>query len=156
MSICTRQRGRLSVRLTQLNCRVGPKIWLPLTALKNDCLVQAGAPSPKSCRPQGSAGVQPPGPSGFTGLRLSGAREGTHRDERERVHWSAPSCYASPMESTSGKQQILDALFDLQAKATVEDAIERLVFLAKVREGLAQLDAGQSLDHDAVKRRLGL
>jgi len=31
-----------------------------------------------------------------------------------------------------------------------------LVFLAKVREGLAQLDAGQSLDHDAVKKRLGL
>ena len=60
------------------------------------------------------------------------------------------------MESTSGKQQILDALSDLPENATVEDAIERLVFLAKVREGLAQLDAGRSLDHDAVKRRLGL
>ena len=60
------------------------------------------------------------------------------------------------MESISGKQQILDALRDLPEDATVDDAIERLVFLAKVREGLAQLDAGQSLDHDAVKRRVGL
>ena len=93
-------------------------------------------------------------PSGFTGL--SGAGEGTHKDERAGASWYAPSCYAWPMESMSGKQQILDALRDLPEDATVDDAIERLVFLAKVREGLAQLDAGRSLDHDAVKRRLGL
>jgi predicted transcriptional regulator len=60
------------------------------------------------------------------------------------------------MESTIGKQQILEALRDLPENASVEDAIERLVFLAKVREGLAQLDAGQGLEHDAVKKRLGL
>jgi len=60
------------------------------------------------------------------------------------------------MESMSGKQQILDPLGDLPENATVKDAIERLVFLAKVREGLAELDAGQNLDHDAVKKRLGL
>ena len=96
---------------------------------------------------------------GLLGLRLHGtmrAGERTHRDEREGASWYAPSCYAWPMELTSGKQQILDALRDLPEDATVDDAIERLVFLAKVREGLAQLDAGQSLDHDAVKKRLGL
>jgi predicted transcriptional regulator len=30
------------------------------------------------------------------------------------------------------------------------------VFLAKVEEGLAQLDAGKGVPHDQVKRRLGL
>ena len=39
---------------------------------------------------------------------------------------------------------------------TVDDAIERLVFLAKIEEGLAQLDHGEGVPHDEVKRRLGL
>jgi predicted transcriptional regulator len=30
------------------------------------------------------------------------------------------------------------------------------VFLGKVDEGLAQLDAGQGVPHDDIKRRLGL
>lgn len=53
------------------------------------------------------------------------------------------------------KEQILEALQTLPADATVEDAIERLVFMAKVEEGLAQLDAGQGLSHEEVKRRFG-
>ncbi len=52
------------------------------------------------------------------------------------------------------KQRILDALGDLPDDVTVEEAIERLCFLAKIERGLAQLDAGQGLDHDEVKRRL--
>ncbi len=51
------------------------------------------------------------------------------------------------------KEKILDALRALPADATVEDAIERLVFMAKVEEGLAQLDAGQGVPHEEVKRR---
>ena len=53
------------------------------------------------------------------------------------------------------KEKILDALRALPADATVEDAIERLVFMAKVEEGLAQLDAGQGVPHEEVKRRFG-
>jgi predicted transcriptional regulator len=53
------------------------------------------------------------------------------------------------------KERILEALRSLPADATVEDAIERLVFMAKVEEGLAQLDAGQGIPHDEVKRRFG-
>ncbi len=53
------------------------------------------------------------------------------------------------------KERILEALRDLPADATVDDAIERLVFMAKVEEGLAQLDAGQSIPHEEVKRRFG-
>jgi predicted transcriptional regulator len=53
------------------------------------------------------------------------------------------------------KEQILAALKDLPADATFDDAIERLVFLAKIDEGLAQLDAGQSISHEDVKQRFG-
>ena len=31
----------------------------------------------------------------------------------------------------------------------------RLVFMAEVEEGLAQLDAGQGISHEEVKRRFG-
>jgi hypothetical protein len=55
----------------------------------------------------------------------------------------------------STKERILEALQSLPADATVDDAIERLVFMAKVEEGLAQLDAGQGIPHDQVRRRFG-
>ena len=60
------------------------------------------------------------------------------------------------MRSVANKQQILAALDDLPSDANVEDAIERLCLLTKVEKGLAQLDAGQGIGHDEVKRRLGL
>ena len=53
------------------------------------------------------------------------------------------------------KERILEALRSLPPDATVDDAIERLVFMAKVEEGLAQLDAGQGMPHEEVKRRFG-
>jgi predicted transcriptional regulator len=59
-----------------------------------------------------------------------------------------------PSPATS-KERILEALRSLPADATVDDAIERLVFMAKVEEGLAQLDAGQGIPHEEVKRRFG-
>ena len=55
----------------------------------------------------------------------------------------------------STKERILDALRTLPADATVDDAIERLVFIARVEEGLSQLDAGQGIAHEEVKRRFG-
>lgn len=58
-----------------------------------------------------------------------------------------------PAEST--KDRILAALRDLPPDTTFEEAIERIVFLAKVEEGLAELDAGKGVPHDQVKRRLG-
>jgi hypothetical protein len=60
------------------------------------------------------------------------------------------------MQAVANKQRILDALDDLPEDASVEEAIERLYFLAKVEKGFSQLDSGQSLDHDEVKRRVGL
>ena len=60
------------------------------------------------------------------------------------------------MRSVANKQQILEALDNLPADASVEDAIERLCLLTKAERGLAQLDAGQGIGHNEVKRRLGL
>jgi predicted transcriptional regulator len=54
------------------------------------------------------------------------------------------------------REQMVDAIRELPPDASVNDAIERLVFLAKIEEGLAQLDRGDGIPHDEVKRRLGL
>ena len=54
------------------------------------------------------------------------------------------------------RDRMVEAIRELPADATVDDAIERLVFLAKIEEGLAQLDRGEGVPHDEVKRRFGL
>ena len=60
------------------------------------------------------------------------------------------------MAGQSTRDRIIDALRDLQPDCSVDDAIERLVFLAKIEEGLAQLDRGEGIPHEEVKRRLEL
>lgn len=60
------------------------------------------------------------------------------------------------MPSQLTRDRIIEALRELPADANVEDAIERLVFLAKIEAGLAQLDRGEGIPHDEVRRRLGL
>jgi predicted transcriptional regulator len=52
------------------------------------------------------------------------------------------------------KGQMLAAIETLPADATIEDAIERLVFLAKITRGLAQVDGGEGIGHEEAKRRL--
>ena len=58
------------------------------------------------------------------------------------------------MSVTTTKQKALEAIEQLPADATLEDAIERLVLLAKIEQGLAQLDAGQAVEHGEARRRL--
>ena len=58
------------------------------------------------------------------------------------------------MSDNAAKQKVLEAMEKLPADATVEDAIERLVVLAKTEQGLAQLDAGQEVEHSEANRRL--
>lgn len=45
------------------------------------------------------------------------------------------------------KQKILQVVERLPDTATLEDAIERLCFLAKVEEGLRQSDTGEPAPH---------
>jgi len=58
------------------------------------------------------------------------------------------------MSPPNAKQKILEAVELLPPDATIEDAIERLYFLAKIERGLADADAGRLTPHDEVKRRV--
>ena len=60
------------------------------------------------------------------------------------------------MPEPTVRERIRQAVDTLPDDATFDDAIERLVFLAKIDAGLAELDAGQGVPHDEVKRQLGL
>ena len=60
------------------------------------------------------------------------------------------------MPVQNSRERIIQALRELSPDATLDDAIERLVFLAKIEAGLAELDRGEGIPHDEVKRRLGL
>lgn len=51
---------------------------------------------------------------------------------------------------------MIEALRKLPQDATVDDAIERLVFLAKIDAGLGELDRGEGIPHDEVRQRLGV
>lgn len=52
------------------------------------------------------------------------------------------------------KERVLQAVRELPDDATVEDAMERLYFLAKVEKGLQQAEAGSTMSHEEAKRRL--
>jgi hypothetical protein len=56
------------------------------------------------------------------------------------------------METTE-KQRAIEALRGLPEHATIEDAIERLCFIAKIEEGLRQSDARQLVPHDEVRKQ---
>ena len=51
------------------------------------------------------------------------------------------------------KDQMLKAVKDLPADATIEDAMERLLFLAKIERGLQQADAGMTVPHSEVREK---
>jgi len=57
------------------------------------------------------------------------------------------------MSNQTVKQRALDALSSLPDDATLEDAIERLCFIAKVEEGLRQSDAGDLIPHEEIKKQ---
>ena len=58
------------------------------------------------------------------------------------------------MAGSTAKQKVLEAIEKLPADATLEDAIERIVLLAKIERGLAEVDAGKGVDHAEARRQL--
>ena len=56
------------------------------------------------------------------------------------------------METPQVKSEIVRAIQDLPDDATVEDAMERLYFLAKIERGLEQAD-GETISHEEIKAR---
>ena len=57
------------------------------------------------------------------------------------------------METPQVKSEIVRAIQDLPEDATVEDAMERLYFLAKIERGLRQCESDEAISHDEIKAR---
>jgi hypothetical protein len=53
------------------------------------------------------------------------------------------------------KQNVLEMIERLPDDASVEDIMAELYFRQKVDEGLRQLDAGEGIEHEEARRRLG-
>ena len=51
------------------------------------------------------------------------------------------------------KEKMIEAVSSLPDDAQIEDAMEKLLFLAKIEKGLEQADLGQTLSHEEVKLR---
>ena len=64
--------------------------------------------------------------------------------------------YNQAMHEPFTRDRIIEALQAMPPDATIDDAIERLVFLAKVETGLAELDRSEGVPHDEAKQRFGL
>ena len=60
------------------------------------------------------------------------------------------------MAHPTAKDLLKEAAERLPENASVEDAMERLLFLSKIEKGKADAEAGQTVSHEDVKRRLGL
>lgn len=60
------------------------------------------------------------------------------------------------MTNPTAKDLLKEAAATLPADASVEEAMERVLFLAKIEQGKADLEAGRTVAHDEVRRRLGL
>lgn len=54
----------------------------------------------------------------------------------------------------TAKEKIIQAVQTLPANTTFEEAMERLLFLAKVERGIEQVDAGETISHTEVKERM--
>ena len=54
----------------------------------------------------------------------------------------------------SDKQLVLDSIERLPENASLDVIAERVEFLAAVRKGLDQIERGQTIPHDEVKRQL--
>jgi len=52
------------------------------------------------------------------------------------------------------REKVIQAVQDLPEDASVEDAMERLLLLAKIERGIQQADSGQTITHTQVKERM--
>jgi len=52
------------------------------------------------------------------------------------------------------KEMVLDAIRELPDDASVRDIADRLEFLAAIQIGLDQLDRGEGIPHEEVKKQL--
>ncbi len=56
----------------------------------------------------------------------------------------------------TAKDLLRETADKLPADASVEEAMERLYFLSKIERGVQEADAGKTVSHEEVRKRLGL
>ncbi len=71
--------------------------------------------------------------------------------ESKLTNFSVTLASASAMTATITKADIVKAVEELPENATLEDAIERMVFLHKIQRGLQQVEAGETRTLAEVK-----
>lgn len=79
------------------------------------------------------------------------------REDRRDARYSGyilPIVLEGPVAQPKMKERVIDAVRGLPDDATVEDAMERLYFIAKVEEGARQADAGETVSHEEARRRI--
>ena len=54
----------------------------------------------------------------------------------------------------SDKQLVLDSIERLPDNASLETIAERVEFLAAIRKGLGQIERGETIPHEEIKRQL--
>ncbi|MEI7879982.1 MAG: hypothetical protein WCI95_03810 [bacterium] len=52
------------------------------------------------------------------------------------------------------KDRVLHAVQDLPDDSSIEDVMERLLFMAKVERGIKQADAGKTISHGQVREKM--
>ncbi len=52
------------------------------------------------------------------------------------------------------KEEVLELMEQLPDDATIEDAIERLIVLYRIQQGLEQLDKGEGIPQEEAKKRI--
>jgi predicted transcriptional regulator len=58
------------------------------------------------------------------------------------------------LSSMTQKEMVLDAINELPDAASLDEIAQRIEFLAAVQKGIDQLDRGEGIPHDEVKRQL--
>ena len=52
------------------------------------------------------------------------------------------------------KEEVLELMEQLPDDAAIEDAIERLIVLYRIQQGLEQLDKGEGIPQEEAKKRI--
>jgi hypothetical protein len=84
----------------------------------------------------------------------SGTHTGHAIPSAALVHFRNPPVPEDAMTKPIARDLLLEAADHLPRDASLEEAMERVLFLAKIEQGKADLEAGRFVDHDDVKRRL--
>ena len=52
------------------------------------------------------------------------------------------------------KELVIESVKNMPDDVVIEDAMERLLVIAKIERGIEQADSGQTIPHEEVKKRL--